>query len=231
MNLDKCSKIPLTFIKSIQVFNVFLQWIKFLRITKMAASYEPLYKYIEAKSGASLSLEEKQHIQLFFKPKHLRKRQYLLQEGDICKSMSFLINGAGRMFMVNDKGQEYTMRFAIENWWLGDFESYNYGTPSRHNIEMIEDSDVLTISKDNLQELTLLVPAFDSMLKEIDKKGVVANQKRIYSAISLSAEEKYDTFLKSYPEILIRFPQVMIASYLGISPETLSRIRKNLLNR
>lgn len=197
----------------------------------MTVFYEPLYDYIETKSGVSLSLEEKQHIQSFFKPKHLRKRQYLLQEGDICKNMSFVIKGAGRMFGVTDKGQEYTMRFAIENWWLGDFESYNYGTPSSHNIEMIEDSDVLQISKNDLQELALLVPAFDSMLKEIDKKGVVATQKRIYSSISLSAEERYDAFIKSYPEMLTRFPLVMIASYLGISPETLSRIRKNLLNR
>lgn len=197
----------------------------------MTVFYEPLYDYIETKSGVSLSLEEKQHIQSFFKPKHLRKRQYLLQEGDICKNMSFVIKGAGRMFGVTDKGQEYTMRFAIENWWLGDFESYNYGTPSNHNIEMIEDSDVLQISKNDLQELALLVPAFDSMLKEIDKKGVVATQKRIYSSISLSAEERYDAFIKSYPEMLTRFPLVMIASYLGISPETLSRIRKNLLNR
>lgn len=197
----------------------------------MGVIYEPLFNYIEAKTDVILSLEEKQHIEMFFKPKHLRKRQYLLQEGDVCKNMSFLIKGAGRMFGVTDKGQEYTMRFAIENWWLGDFESYNYGTPSRHNIEMIEDSDVLMISKDGLQELKLLVPAFNSMLQEIDKKGVIATQKRIYSSISLSAEERYDAFLKSYPEMLTRFPLVMIASYLGISPETLSRIRKNLLNR
>ncbi|KOS08155.1 hypothetical protein AM493_01450 [Flavobacterium akiainvivens] len=193
--------------------------------------YEPLYDYIETKSGSNLTPEEKLHIQLFFKPKHLRKRQYLLQEGDICKDMSFIVKGAGRMFGLNDKGQEYTMRFGIENWWLGDYESYNYSIPSRHNIEMVEDSDLLQISKEGLQKLTSLVPAFDAMIKEIDKKGVVANQKRIYSSISLNAEEKYDAFLKSYPKILNRFPLVMIASYLGISPETLSRIRKNILNK
>ena len=194
-------------------------------------SHEPLFSYIESKSGLELSTTDKELVATVFVTKHLRKRQYLLQEGDVCKYMAFIIKGAGRMFAVNERGQEHISRFAIENWWLGDFESYNFATPSIYNIEMLEDSDVLLITKDHLDELRQTVKAIDIMIKEIDKNGVVANQRRIHSSISLNAEERYSALLKNYPSFLERFPQAMIASYLGVSPETLSRIRKNLLKK
>ena len=194
-------------------------------------SFETLYTYIESKSALTLSDEEKMLIQNTFKSKHLRKRQYLLQEGDICKYMSFIVKGSGRMFSVNEKGQENIIRFAVENWWLGDYESYNFGTPSLYNIEVLDDAEVLMIENEKMQELMKSVPAIDLMVREIDRKGTVATQKRIHSSISHSAEERYDTLSKNYPEFLIRFPQSMIASYLGISPETLSRIRKNMLKK
>ena len=194
-------------------------------------SFEPLFRYIESKSTLSLSDDEKKVIQHAFKPKHLRKRQYLLQEGDVCKYMSFIVKGSGRMYSVSEKGQEHILRFAIENWWLGDYESYNFGIPSPYNIEVLEDSEVLMIDHEGIKELAAKVRAIDLMIREIDKKGAVATQKRIHSSISLSAEERYDNLVKSYPEFLNRFPQSMIASYLGISPETLSRIRKNLLKK
>jgi CRP-like cAMP-binding protein len=194
-------------------------------------SFDPLFDYIKVKSGLELSRDEKVLVQNIFVSKHLRKRQYLLQEGDVCKYMAFILKGSGRTFAVNDKGQEHIIRFAIENWWLGDYESYNYGTPSMYNIEMLEDSDVLLVSKSNMDELSATVPPIGLMIKEIDRKGVVTAQKRIHSSISLSAEERYDTFATAYPEILNRFPLSMIASYLGISPETLSRIRKNMLRK
>lgn len=196
-----------------------------------AIQFEPFYQYVESKSSLLLSADEKLLIESTFKGKHLRKRQYLLQEGDVCKYMSFIIKGAGRMYAVNEKGQEHTVRFGIENWWLGDYESYNFNTPSLYNIEVLEDSDVLMIDQSQMQKLIVAIPAIDLMIKEIDRNGTVATQKRIHSSISLSAEERYDSLIKIYPEFLNRFPQSMIASYLGISPETLSRIRKNLLKK
>lgn len=191
--------------------------------------YELLFQYIESKSSLILNEDEKQLLQATFKLKHLRKRQYLLQEGDVCKYMAFIVKGAGRMYSVNTSGHEHIIRFAIESWWLGDYESYNLQTASLYNIEMTEDSDVLLITHEQIKELAKTVPAIELMIKEIDKKGAIATQKRIHSAISLSAEERYDALSKSYPEFLKRFPQSMIASYLGISPETLSRIKKNML--
>lgn len=192
-------------------------------------TYDPLFEYIESKSLLKLSDAEKELIHQAFKPRHLRKRQYLLQEGDVCKYMAFVVKGAGRMYTVNENNQETIIRLAIESWWLGDYESYNLQTPSLYHIEMVEDSDVLLITHENIQALIKAVPAVDLMIREIDRKGAIAAQKRIHSAISLSAKERYEQLTKTYPEFIRRFPQNMIASYLGISPETLSRIRKEFI--
>jgi CRP/FNR family transcriptional regulator, anaerobic regulatory protein len=194
-------------------------------------NYIPLFEYIESKSLHSLSEQEKQQIQKAFKARHLRKRQYLLQEGDVCRYMAFIIKGAGRMYSVKGNNQETIIRLAVESWWLGDYESYNFQTPSLYNIEMTEDSDVLLVTHDNIQDLAKNVPAVDLMIREIDRKGAIATQKRIHSSISLDAEERYEEIVKTYPEFIRRFPQSMIASYLGISPETLSRIRKKAMHK
>lgn len=191
--------------------------------------FEPLFTYIETKSQLKLSDAERELIQQAFRIKHLRKRQYLLQEGDVCKYMAFIVKGSGRMYSIKENGQENIVRFAIESWWLGDYESYVMQTPSLYNIEMVEDSDVLLISYEPMQQLAKAVPAVDLMIKEIDRKGAIATQRRIHAAISVGAEERYDQLAKTYPEFIRRFPQSMIASYLGISAETLSRIRKNML--
>ncbi|WP_207420211.1 Crp/Fnr family transcriptional regulator [Desertivirga brevis] len=193
--------------------------------------FEPFFDYIVNKSNLPISEEDKKLIRNTFKIKHLRKRQYLLQEGDVCKYMAFIVKGAGKMYMVNKSGQENVIRLAIESWWLGDFESYTLNSPSVYNIEMIEDSDVLLINDQSMQELIAKVPPLAKMIKEIDRNSAIATQRRIQTAISLGAEERYDEMLQSYPEFIRRFPQTMIASYLGISAETLSRIRKNLLRK
>lgn len=194
-------------------------------------TFEPFFDYIIRKSSLQLSEGEKKLIRDAFKVKRLRKRQYLLQEGDVCKYMAFILKGAGRMYTVNSSGQENVIRLAVESWWLGDYESYNLNSPSIYNIEMTEDSEVLLVSNESMQELTNRVPAMAKMIKEIDRNSTIATQRRIQSAISLGAEERYDQMLKTYPDFIRRFPQTMIASYLGISPETLSRIRKNLLHK
>lgn len=162
-------------------------------------SFEPFFSYVESKSALILNAQEKELLESAFKAKHLRKRQYLLQEGDICRYMSFIVKGSGRMYSVNDKGQEHIIRFAIESWWLGDYESYNFNTPSRYNIEVLEDSEVLMIEHGQMQKLADSIPAIDLMIREIDRKGTVATQKRIHSAISEGAEERYDHLVKNYP--------------------------------
>ena len=192
-------------------------------------TYEALFAYIESKSEIGLTESEKERIQRAFKLRFLRRRQYLLQEGDVCKYMGFIVKGAGRMYTIKGNSQETTIRLAIESWWLGDYESYNLQTPSLYYIEMTEDSNVLLITHPDLKSLVREVPAVDLMIQEIDRKRTIATQRRIHSSISLDAQERYDLFAKTYPEFVKRFPQNTIASYLGISAETLSRVRKKML--
>jgi CRP-like cAMP-binding protein len=191
--------------------------------------FEPLYLYIENYSSLTLTPAEKELISHTFKLKRLRKKQYYLQEGDVSKYVGFLIKGAMRMYSVDHKGHEHIIRFGVENWWMGDYESYNLHTPSRYNIDAVEDSELLTISGNQMQELVAEVPAVDAMIKLLDQRSNIAGQNRVHTAISLTAEERYQHLQETYPAFIQRFPQNMIASYLGISPETLSRIRKHTI--
>lgn len=193
--------------------------------------YETLFKYLEEKSGLTLTAEEQALIASKFRPKHLRKKQYLLQEGDVARYSGFIVKGAARMFSVDEKGHEHIVRFAVETWWIGDLESFNQLTPSRYHIEMLEDTDLLLISNQQHQELIDQSPVFARTVNIQNNRTHAATQKRIHAAISMTAEERYEDFLKTHPQFIQRFPQNMIASYLGISPETLSRIRNNTRKR
>ena len=193
--------------------------------------YEILRKYIDERTSAPLTEEGFALLQQAFTHKKLRKKQYLLQEGDVCKHLSFIIKGALRQFSVDEKGIERIVRFGIEQWWMADRESFEMNTPSGYNIEALEDSEVLGITHSALQQLKEQVPVMKEMTQELDKRSYFASQKRIHAAISYTAEERYLDLMKTYPVFLQRFPQNMIASYLGISPETLSRIRKQALSK
>ncbi|MDN5288835.1 MAG: cyclic nucleotide-binding protein [Mucilaginibacter sp.] len=190
--------------------------------------YDILIQYITDYSSVILSDEESTLIQEAFKPKKLRKRQYLLQEGDICKYLSFITKGALRQYTVDDKGVEHIVRFGIERWWVADYEAFINQTPSKYHIDAVEDSELLQITNERLEELKRQVPAIVVMIKKMDQRSYISHQKRIHSAISHTAEDRYTDLLNTYPELIQRFPQNMIASYLGISPETLSRIRKQM---
>jgi len=191
--------------------------------------FQPLFQYIEQKSGCKLALEEEVLVQEVFKLRKFRKKQYLLQEGDVCKHMVFVIKGAARMYSVDEKGHEHIIRFGVEGWWLGDYESYMLETPTRFHVEMLENSELLMAAKEQMEDLIEKVPAVKQMINVIDKQSAIANQQRIHTAISLTAEDRYEALMQSHPEFLQRFPQTMIASYLGITAETISRIKKKLV--
>jgi len=193
--------------------------------------FEPLFDYIEQKSGLSITPHEKNLIKTKFEFRRLRRRQYLLQEGDVCKQMGFVLKGAARMYSVDNKGHEYTLRLGIEGWWLGDYESYTLQEPTKFFVEVLEDTDLLTATKESIQYLASTIPAMAEMIRTVDKRTVIATQQRIHAAISLTAEERFDALAKTHPDFLQRFPQSMIASYLGITAETLSRIRKKMVCR
>jgi len=186
--------------------------------------FEVFRKYIIEKSN--VTEQELLKIEAVSQIKKLRKRQYLLQEGDIWKYNAFIAKGCLRTYTVDDKGNEHILNFAIENWWTGDRESLESGQPSAYNIDALEDAVVILISKPEFDQLCREIPAFNDMVNAIIQKSFIAAQSRIHAVISLSAEEKYLKFLEKYPQLSMRVPQGMIASYLGITPETLSRVRK-----
>ena len=193
--------------------------------------YDALFNHLEMKSGKKLTDNEREVIMAAFDRKRMRKRQYFLQEGDVCKHTGFIVKGSARMFTVDDKGHEHIIRFGLESWWMGDHESLVNLTPSPYYIEMLEDSELLVITFPKASELRSKSRCFDLTIKALDKFQAIAMQKRIHSAIGMTAEERYCDLLRTYPQFLERFPMNMIASYLGLSPETLSRIRKNVIRK
>jgi CRP-like cAMP-binding protein len=188
---------------------------------------ENLFRYIETYSSMSLTEKEKELIEANFRLKKLRKRQYFLQEGDVCKYVGFVVKGATRMYTIDKKGTEHILNFFIEDWWVGDSESYTDLVPSRFNIDAIEDTELLLTTNELMQRLMADIPAIARMIRTMDQRAGVATQRRMHASLTLTAEERYDELAGTYPQFMQRFPQGMIASYLGISPETLSRIRKN----
>ena len=191
------------------------------------ANFEVFFDYIQEISGKLLSEDDKHLLMAHFKPKKLRKRQYFLQEGDVCKYIGFIVKGSARTFTVDEKGHEHILKLSLEKWWLADFESFYLLTPSRFNIEALEDLEVLQSTNAQIEEFLKDIPAFSAMANVISQNYTIANQKRVQAAMSYTAEERYEDLVSNYPQFLQRFPQNMIASYLGLSPETLSRIRKN----
>lgn len=181
-------------------------------------------EYIRQRS--SVAEVELSKIEAVCQIKKLRKRQYLLQEGDVWKFNAFVTKGCLRTYTIDEKGNEHIINFAVENWWTGDRESLASGQPSIFNIDALEDAEVVLITKTNFDKLCAEIPAFNNMVNAILQKSFIVAQSRIHTFISLSAEDKYLKFIEKYPHLISRVPQGMIASYLGITPETLSRIRK-----
>ena len=175
-----------------------------------------------------LSDEEFARCTTFFIPKKIRKHQFLLQEGEVCKSIAFVVNGCLRCYSVDHKGEEHIVQFAIEDWWISEPFSALTGEPSEYNIDAIEDSEVLLLENASQKRLLQEIPKFERLFRLLLENRFVATQRRINATLSASAEERYLGFLKAYPAIVRRVPQSQIASYLGITPQSLSRIRKKL---
>ncbi len=188
--------------------------------------HDKLIDYINQLAVAPLSDQEVETIKRIFEPRKLRKRQYFLQKAEVCKYYGFVVRGAMRQYSVDEKGNEHIVRLSLENWWTGDRESFTMLTPSAFYIDAWEETDLLTITH---ADLTILNgnQAFLEMRSKLDEKHAFALQKRVNANISLTAEQHYEALAAWYPEFLQRFPQHIIASYLGITKETLSRIRNN----
>lgn len=194
--------------------------------TMSGPAHWAFFKYITASTGMALSEQDKAVITDNVKIKKLRRRQYFLQEGDVCKHMGFIVKGSVRMFSVNERGQESIVAFALENSWVSDHDSFNNSASSGFHIEAMENTELLTISCSQLQRMIDQLPVLAIMFRQYQAQQLIAAQKRINTALSMTAEERYYDLLKYKPEYAQRFSQNMLACYLGLKPETLSRIRK-----
>lgn len=191
--------------------------------------FELLHKKLTA--GVSLTEEEFEYCKTLFIPKKLRRRQYLLQEGDVAKHIAFVEKGILRTYTVDDKGTEHILQFSQEGWWVADLYSFLTNEPSTYNIEALEDCGLLLISQGSWDSLLQRIPALERYFRLLVQNSLIATQRRLMGTMTETAEEKYLKLLKTQPDCVQRVPQHMIASYLGITRETLSRIRSQIAAR
>lgn len=188
--------------------------------------YEVFFRKFNEK--VALSKEEEDQIRSFLLAKKLRKKQYLLQEGDICKYICLVEKGVLKSFLVDESGTDRITAFALEGWTIADLSSFIKQEPATLNIDALEDCELVLISKSAHEELLARVPKYETYTRILMTDAYMALQKRTTSMVSLSLEERYKTLSEMYPSIVQRVPQHMIASYMGMSPETLSRVRSRL---
>jgi len=175
-----------------------------------------------------LTEEEKALIKNYLTVKKIRKRQYLLQDGDVCKSVGFVERGALRLYHVCEDGTEHIVQFALEGKFITDLYSFLTTEPSTYNIDAIEDSELVLITKSASDELRKLSSKYQEYIFQLTSEAYIQLEKRLTSISSLTLEERYKDLTANYPDIIQRVPQHMIASYMGLTPETLSRVRKRI---
>jgi CRP-like cAMP-binding protein len=188
--------------------------------------FDTLRKHLLEKTP--MSKEEFSRGSPFLIPKRVRKNAYLLEAGEVCKHLTFVSKGLLRSYTIDKKGEEHIMQFAPEEWWITDLYSYLTGKESSYFIDALEDSDVLLLEATSYEKLFTAAPKFERYFRILLQNNYIATHRRILGSISLPAEERYLTLLKDYPALVQRVTQRHIASYLGISPEALSRIRQRM---
>lgn len=177
-----------------------------------------------------LDSNEEAYFLSLIQEKTIRKKEFLLQQGEVCKTENYLLSGCMRTFTLNERGEEQTVQFGIEDWWVGDLYSFLTQTPASYSIEALEDTVVAQITKENLDRLYQQVPKFDRFFRLILQNAFIAQQDRIHRSLSWSAKERYEDFSSKYPQLEQRIAQKHIASYLGITPVFLSMLRRKRMN-
>lgn len=193
------------------------------------SAFGVLRAYLEAR--AVFSDADFERVRAAFTYRRLGAHEFLQRAGDVARSAAFVARGCLRNYVIDAKGKEHIVQFAPETWWLADATSLNNGTPSNYFIDAVEDSEVLLIEGRGHQGLVDNVAGYAAAFRTGLQRHAAAKDQRIASSLSATAEERYTEFLRVYPSIVQRVPQMMLASYLGMTPETLSRIRKNLSRR
>jgi len=177
-------------------------------------------------SYAELTKEEIKYMRSLATVKKIRRRQLLLKEGEVCRHKAFVAKGMLRSYRLKDDGTEYILRFAAENNWCIVHDSFNNQRPSKYNIDALEDTDVILWSKEAFEEIMTAIPVVRAFSDKIKENSIDVSVERIMMNISYTTEEKYENFITSFPDVFRRVPLHMVASYLGVSRETLTRVRQ-----
>ncbi|HEY7287390.1 MAG TPA: Crp/Fnr family transcriptional regulator [Vicinamibacterales bacterium] len=198
-------------------------------MTIPSAPFGVLREYLAAR--AEFTDADFDVIRSVFLVRHLAAGDFLQRAGDVTQYAAFVALGCLRNYVIDAKGKEHIVQFAPETWWLADATSLQKQVPSAYFIDAIEDSDVLLIDARSHQKLVEDVAGYATAFRTGLQRHAAAKDQRIVSSLSASAEERYLEFLRVYPSIVLRVPQSMLASYLGVTPETVSRIRRKLARR
>lgn len=192
---------------------------------------EKLIQHINSTIDSKLTESDVQLISEVFHLKKIRKHQYLIQSGDVCKTAAFVVKGALKKYSIDNTGKENILELYIENWWAGDKESFMIGTPTPYYIDAYEDTELLVITKEDFINKLSKLPFISALNNALTERQSFQLMKRLHSSQTLTAEQKLEQLQNTYPEFFQRFPQHIIASYLGMTKETLSRIRSNALKK
>lgn len=198
-------------------------------ISNNDTSYDKLIAYFEKRTA--LSEGDKQIIRESYKIKKLKKKEFLFRQGEVCKYEGFVSLGSFRLFFTDDKGLEHVLYFAFENWWVGDIASFYDHEPSALNVQALQDSELLVIDEVHKENLFTKVPALEKVFRVITQKHLTVLQKRFLVTVSANAEARFNELIERCPTIEQLVPQHQIASYLGILPESLSRMKKQIAKR
>ena len=188
-----------------------------------------LQKHI--KKHTQISDENLEKFSNAFTLQKVAKKEFLLKEGEICQFEGFVTGGCFKVFHSDQNGTEHTLYFAIEDWWVADVDSFTNSNPSQLNIQALENSEVLLISKQNKEKLYQEIPEIEKLFRIMSQKNLVALQRRMIDNLSKTAEQRYLDFLAKYPKITQRLTNIQIAAYLGVSPEFVSKIRRKITKK
>lgn len=191
--------------------------------------FSSILKYVSR--FIDLTEEETSYYISLLRVKKVKKKQLIVQPDFVCNHRTYIIKGVLRSYFLDAEGQDHTMAFGIDDWWIADFNSFFFRQPATLFVEALEESTLIQISYDDEQELLKKVPKFHDFYRVLAESGYAFLQLRVLSNISLNATERYEVFMKKYPLIAERVPQYTLASYLGISHELLSKIRNRRVKK
>jgi len=191
--------------------------------------YEAIDRFVA--KYITLTEEELAFFHSLLKHRKLKKKSFLLQEGEICDFEAFVLKGCIRSYYIDKEGVETILLFAVEDWWVSDLTSFSEQKPSNLFIETIEDCELLSIDYKNKSLLFQKIPAFERMFRLLVQRALGVLQQRFYASVSQTAEERYLQFLEKYPLVAQRVPQHQIARYIGVSPEFLSKVRSTMYKK